>query len=162
MLSTRLSHHILIKILIIATKREKEKMDRSLEKAWHYHDNHIWQAYFLLVTLKKALAQSRDGLWHMRIIKLSSCGMLKEIGIFLGQNWYIKRQRQTIFVVFWKRLEYFWGKIDISKDKDKLFLWYFEKDWNFFGAKLIYQAASMFGYWQYLFTKNFRKPRIFT
>ena len=46
----------------------------------------------------------------------------------------------------------------MSKDKDKLFLWYFERDWNIFGAKLIYQAASMFGYWQYLFTKNFRKP----
>ena len=51
---------------------------------------------FFVGNLKKALAQSRDGLWHMRIIKLSSCGMLKEIGIFLGQNWYIKRQRQTI------------------------------------------------------------------
>ena len=59
-----------------------------------------WQAYltsiYFVGNLKKALAQRRDGLWHMRIIKLSSCGMLKEIGIFLGQNWYIKLHQCSV------------------------------------------------------------------
>ena len=75
----------------------------------------IFEKHIFVGNLKKALAQSRDGLWHMRIIKLSSCGMLKEIGIFLGQNWYIK---------------------------DKLFLRDVERDWNNFGAKLIYQKTK--------------------